>query len=281
MKKPSVSIVIPTFNRASTIERSVKSVLEQTFDDIEVIVVDDGSTDDTEEVMSKFSDSRIKYLKQSNAGACAARNKGIDNSSGQYIAFQDSDDFWHPDKLEKQLLNIEAENSDFDICFMNSVFPNGDKRLIPSKKAIKAGLSSRSILESNFISTQMILAKRSVFDSIRFDERLPRFQDWDLGIRMINAYKMSVTKESLVDQYILSDSITTNPQKAMIAFSILESKYCDLLKANKKEYSIFLRRKVSSCKDLLSKQEIQCIYRKSLSINFNIKSFVKLVLSFL
>ena len=95
---PKVSVVIPTFNRADTIGDSIKSVLEQTFKDFEVIVVDDGSTDGTESVVAAFGDSRIKYIMQDNAGACAARNNGIRHANGEYIAFQDSDDYWMPRK---------------------------------------------------------------------------------------------------------------------------------------------------------------------------------------
>ena len=115
---PKVSVVIPTFNRADTIGDSIKSVLEQTFKDFEVIVVDDGSTDGTESVVAAFGDSRIKYIMQDNAGACAARNNGIRHANGEYIAFQDSDDYWMPRKLERQLQNISLHDSKIDICIL-------------------------------------------------------------------------------------------------------------------------------------------------------------------
>ena len=97
-----ISVIIPTYNRGNMIERAVRSVLNQTYNNIEVIVVDDGSTDNTEEVIKDIKDTSVIYIKEANAGACVARNKGIDVSSGDYIAFLDSDDEWFPEKLEIQ-----------------------------------------------------------------------------------------------------------------------------------------------------------------------------------
>lgn len=101
---PFVSIVIPTYNRARFLGRLVRSVLNQTYKNFEVIVADDASTDDTAEIIKTFKDDRIRYIRhESNAGAAAARNTGIKASRGEYVAFQDSDDEWLPEKLEKQM----------------------------------------------------------------------------------------------------------------------------------------------------------------------------------
>ena len=98
-----ISVVLPTYNRARCLSRSINSVLNQTFSNLELIIVDDGSTDNTRELVESFSDPRIRYIYQENAGACAARNHGINEALGTYIAFQDSDDEWRKDKLEIQL----------------------------------------------------------------------------------------------------------------------------------------------------------------------------------
>ena len=98
-----ISVIIPTYNRAGTLLAAAQSVLQQTYRDIELIIVDDGSTDDTSKVVSALQDGRVRYIPLGkNCGACAARNRGIDEAKGEYIAFQDSDDLWHSDKLERE-----------------------------------------------------------------------------------------------------------------------------------------------------------------------------------
>src|SRR5262245_27326295 len=99
---PRVSVIIPTFNRADLIGETVESVLSQTFDDFEIIIVDDGSTDSTKEVIRRF-DGPINYLYQENRGLSCARNRGFDASSGDYVCFLDSDDVWNPRMLERQV----------------------------------------------------------------------------------------------------------------------------------------------------------------------------------
>ena len=119
-EKPTVSIIIPTYNRAHLIDRSIQSVLNQTYQDFELIVVDDGSTDNTEDIIRQFQekDKRIKYIKHDkNKGGSAARNTGIKNSRGEYIAFQDSDDEWFPEKLEKQIEIIECTDPKVGIVY--------------------------------------------------------------------------------------------------------------------------------------------------------------------
>ena len=107
-KTPKVSVIIPTYNRAHLVGRAIRSVLNQTYQDFEIIVVDDGSTDNTEEVVKSFNDPRIRYIRhEKNRGGSAACNTGIRAARGEYIAFQDSDDEWLPEKLEKQMQVFE------------------------------------------------------------------------------------------------------------------------------------------------------------------------------
>lgn len=119
------SVVIPSYNRSGMTADAVNSVLSQTFRDFEIIVVDDGSTDDTEEALRRFSD-RITYHKQKNAGVASARNKGISLSSGSYICYLDSDDLWHPDKLATYKDAIDANP---EIAFLFSDFHKHDVKL--------------------------------------------------------------------------------------------------------------------------------------------------------
>lgn len=114
---PKISVVIPTYNRAANVQKAIKSVLAQTFSDVEVIVVDDGSSDDTGDVIAKTFGDRVRYFYQSNQGASAARNKGIAEARGEWIAFLDSDDEWEREKLELQLKTLERFAAECGGCY--------------------------------------------------------------------------------------------------------------------------------------------------------------------
>jgi len=124
MTSPSVSVIIPTYNRASLISATLDSVLEQSLRPTEVIVVDDGSTDDTAEVVARYA-TRIRYVRQDNAGVAAARNHGASLASGEWIAFVDSDDLWHPDKLRLQLHALELSRANWSITDVERIDPSG------------------------------------------------------------------------------------------------------------------------------------------------------------
>ena len=115
--KRKVSVIIPTYNREGILGRSIESVLNQTYTEFELIIVDDGSTDNTRQLVENIHDDRISYYYvKNNSGAAAARNYGIERAEGEYIAFQDSDDYWHSDKLEKQMKVMES-NPDIGFVF--------------------------------------------------------------------------------------------------------------------------------------------------------------------
>ena len=117
-----ISVIIPTYNRGNIIINSIKSALNQTFKNLEIIVVDDGSTDNTKEKLAQIKDERLKYIKlEKNTGGSNARNIGIKNATGQFISFQDSDDILYPEKLEKQMKNLINKNSHFDFCKINVI----------------------------------------------------------------------------------------------------------------------------------------------------------------
>ncbi len=222
-----ISVIIPTYNRASLVGKSIKSVLDQTYTNLEVIVVDDHSTDDTDKVIKRIKDKRVRYIKlEENRGACVARNVGLDNATGDFIAFQDSDDIFHKNKLERQLSNMMKKQADFDFCKLNIIMDDTSWNL-PSKEQDEI-LNEETFLDElckgNFISTQAIVAKRCVFEHIRFDERLPRFQDFDLVLRVANEYKISYTKQALVDLYRQEDSISKSNDKLEKACIIMLKK---------------------------------------------------------
>ena len=224
----TISVIIPTYNRGKYITESLMSVLKQTYHNLEIIVIDDGSTDNTEFLISQFKDDRIKYIKlRENKGACFARNLGIKMANGDYITFQDSDDIYHLNKIEKQYRNIIKKNSDFDFCEICFHFNSTFKVIFPRKYQLKK-IMRKQILEElcngNFISTQSILIKRALIKNNLFDINFPRLQDYDLVLRIIPNCKVSFSKEVLVDLYRKEDSIGHSIEKLNQSFYLLSLK---------------------------------------------------------
>lgn len=213
-----ISVIIPTYNRERTILRSIDSVLRQTYDDIEVIVVDDCSTDRTGEVISGIGDSRVRYYRlEVNQGACTARNKGIELARGDHIAFQDSDDIWLPQKLEKQLAALMDNSADVCFCKLEKHCID-DSRLPYMFPEVKGSrfFSHRDMYLSSKASTQTILAKKRVCDDIRFDSKVRKAQDYDWTIRASEKYSFFYLDEPLAVQYLQDDSISVSGVKGSI-----------------------------------------------------------------
>lgn len=233
-----ISVVIPTFNREKTIIKSINSVLNQTYKNIEVIVVDDYSTDNTEKEIKKIKDKRLKYFKlPENKGASYARNYGIEKSSGKYISFQDSDDTFRKDKLEKQLENLIKNNTDLDFCKLK-IHETKSDWFLPTKGQMY-NLNRKKYIDElckgNFISTQAILIKKEILNNIKFDITLPRFQDYDLMLRIVPICKTSYTNITLADLYRQKDSISHSDKKLKKACSIMLNKEYNLTKTQKEE----------------------------------------------
>ena len=211
---PAVSVVIPTFNRGHLLERSLHSVLVQTFSDLEVIVVDDGSTDDTERRVRAFDDPRIVYIRHEvSRGAPTARNTGIEIAKGRLIAFQDSDDIWMVDKLEKQMALVATVGSDPVVVYCGFARWNkGAITYIPqSSVSHRSGRILPNLLRRNFVSTQTILAPRQCLEEVGgFDPALRRLQDWELAIRLADRFEFRIADEPLVMVYHTTGSISTN-----------------------------------------------------------------------
>ena len=247
-----ISIIIPTYNRSHTLIPSVDSVLHQTYKNIELIIIDDCSTDDTESVVKSIGDSRIIYFKlNKNSGACVARNKGIELAKGEYIAFNDSDDIWLPEKLEKQLKFLDEQKADVTTCMMNVYDENNQLMYIfPESKQIKnEQLSQDSLLEYNCTSTQLLFGKAECFKNNPFDSSMPRFQDWEECLRLSEKYNFVFQNEILVNTFQQKDSITKNPQKGLTGMQILHKKYSIKINENKNIANSFYRKMASfSCR---------------------------------
>ena len=242
---PKVTIVLPSFNRGNLLKKSIESILNQTYTNFELIVVDDGSTDNTESVVDKIKkkDKRVIYLKHmKNMGASAARNSGIRIAKGEFIAFQDSDDIWKPNKLEKQMEIFEKTSEKTAVVYTGFLKILNTKKIYfpPPYIRGKEGYIYNSLLKENFITTQTILIRRNVFKEIGiFDEQLPRLQDWDLFLRISKSFEFKFINEPLVIVKVTKDSISSNKENLIKAYQIILKKNISELKNQPKILSIF------------------------------------------
>ena len=196
-----VSVVIPTYNRADFVERAVYSVLSQTYPNLEVIIVDDASTDDTQGRIKALQqvDHRIQYFRhESNRGAQAARNTGIQAAQGGYIAFLDSDNEWLPRKLERQmtLFSHRADSPGVVYCSYWEVAPSGNvlNEYVPRYR----GLVYKQVLDNWLTDTGTLVVRKDILEKIHgFDENVHAFQEWDLCIRLARECEFDFVPECL------------------------------------------------------------------------------------
>lgn len=235
-----ISIVIPTYNRATTILEAVRSVLTQTYQDIEVIIVDDGSTDKTKDIVEDIEDKRVKYIRLAdNAGACKARNIGIDAAKGDYIAFQDSDDIWQPNKLERQMAFMYKVGVDMVFSAIKRFYKYGEKKTSIFPDKVPTNMPScnemfHDLLSENYVSMVTVLCKSECARDTRFDETLPCRQDWDWALRIFKKYHVRFLNEILVDSYQQSDSITSSVKIQIVALRIIYEKYKETIEKDSK-----------------------------------------------
>ena len=219
-RSPTVSVIIPTHNRAHLVGRAIRSVLNQTYQDFEIIVVDDGSIDTTEKVVRRFDDDRIRYIRHGeNKGGSAARNTGIKAAKGKYIAFLDSDDEWLPEKLEKQTRAFENEDLQVGVVYAKFVNINENGESLDKNVAKCEGFAFRQLLSSNRVGTvSSVMVRSECFQKVGgFDETLPSCQDWDMWLRLARHYKFHFIPEVLVKYFKQHEPrIGTNPE-AVIA----------------------------------------------------------------
>jgi glycosyltransferase involved in cell wall biosynthesis len=247
-KTHKVSVVIPTYNRASTIKRAVASVLAQGFPIHEVIIVDDGSTDDTLELLSFIKDSRIKIVKSpGRLGAPTARNLGVEASSGDWIAFQDSDDYWFGHKLERQFERLD-QIPDAILCYCGLIqYYDGKLGFVPGENILKfEGSVYGELLKTSFISTQTIVVKRSAFlESGGFRPDMPRLQDWELVLRLAKMGSFCCALEPLVIVYSTPGNLTSDAGKGANARLTILDLHKEAFSASpsllKKHYHIIAR----------------------------------------
>ena len=216
---PTISVILPTHNRGHSIARAIQSVLDQTYSNLELIVVDDGSTDNTEEIVNAYKDRRIRYIRHEvNRGAGAARNTGLKLSRGAFIAFQDSDDEWLPEKLQKQIDVYLHATPDIGVVYtdMYRISEMGKTKYWKSPVIKKGRLINPKTLDyqTQGLGIQSTLIRRDCFNIVGlFDENLPRWIDLELFIRLSKYYEFICIRDPLVRMryrnYILEQIILT------------------------------------------------------------------------
>ena len=204
IEQPLVSVVMPTYNHAQFIGDAIGSVLDQTYKNIELIIIDNYSEDDTEEIIASFHNTRIKYKKFRNNGIIAAsRNIGIRESHGKYIAFLDSDDIWVPTKIEKQIKLLENNENTFLVYSRYTVIRNGlFRKIMPKRKRLKSGNAFIPLfLSNNFIGSSSVLLRNALVENnflFDTDKRLRAIEDYDLWLRIAKNKRIDYVDESLV-----------------------------------------------------------------------------------
>lgn len=254
---PLVSVIIPTYNRAGLLKRAVESVLRQTFQDFEIIIVDDASRDETQKAIKKYNDRRLIYLRHSfNKGGGAARNTGIIAAGGDFIAFLDSDDEWLPQKLEKQLQVFAGLPPEYGLVYSGFWRIDGDTRwYVPGEEMRpESGSVYARLLNCNFVGTSVALVKkRYLAKAGLFDESLPRFQDWELWLRLAGVCHFYYLEEALCHSYIVPGNISSDlPAKVKATRLIFDRYYADI-KKNKKllsDYHFRLGRDLCRLEDM-------------------------------
>lgn len=204
----TISIILPTYNRRDLLPRAVESALGQSYTDIEILIVDDGSIDGTAELVETWSDQRIRYIPlPHNGGAAHARNVGVSYATGNLIAFLDSDDSWRPSKLEKQMA-YWRENPGFSMiyCPFYAHIKDGGGQFPYDTMGILEGSIFVELLLRNTIGTPTMLLKKDCFlECGGFDTTFSSLEDWEFAIRFARKYTIGYVDEVLVDAYYGGD----------------------------------------------------------------------------
>jgi glycosyltransferase involved in cell wall biosynthesis len=230
-----ISVVIPTYNRSSLIGKSIESVFSQDYPNLEVIVVDDGSTDDTQQVIEVLKNPKLRYFRhEQNRGAPAARNTGLHQARGEYIAFLDSDDAWIPGKLSKQMEVMLRSDGDVALVYGGMRKIDDEGNTTGYKKPRKRGNIYQSLLKDNIIgSTSIPLLKTKVVkETGGFDEELRSRQDYDLWLRIAKLYKVDFVPEPLVLYRVHRNRISGNVDAQLQGTHRVLEKYFEDIQRN-------------------------------------------------
>ncbi len=215
MKSPLVSVIIPAYNAEKYIERTIHSALLQDYENLEIIVIDDGSTDNTADVVKKLAekDRRLKYVHQQNGGVSSARNHGYKFSKGEYLAFLDADDIWLPDNVSKKLAHLQ-DNPDVGLVHSDALLIDENDNSLNEVKKGKSGWVLDDLLSWNetcIPAPSSIIVKREVIDSVGgFDTSLSTAADQEFFFRVASKYKIGRVEEVTWQYRIHSQNMHSN-----------------------------------------------------------------------
>jgi glycosyltransferase involved in cell wall biosynthesis len=220
---PLVSVIIPTFNRARLIKRALDSVVAQNFKNYEVIVVDDGSTDNLAFVATYPGLAHVRLIRHpENRGAAASRNTGITAATGRFVAFLDSDDCWHPDKLSCQVTVLRSAASNVGACLTGYILHKGDRELTICPQLSPGRFKTEILFGCTISPGTTLLINRSVFDQIGlFDENLRRLEDWDWLLRFAEVYDIVFIPKPLATVYVSAWEEHSIPDEADLVLQAL------------------------------------------------------------
>ncbi len=223
---PIVSVVIPTYNRKDIISRAINSVLNQTYENYEIIIIDDGSTDGTIEYIKNHFNSKIKCISQKNKGASAARNRGISEANGKYIAFLDSDDEWVESKLKDQFAFLD-KNPEIALLCGRTYRSDNVKRVNSSLSKSIVGNLFNTLFMHSFVSTPTVIAKKEVLDAVGgFDTSYKSAEDFDLWLKITKNYKCAFLPDLVAIVNRGKDNLSTDKITLHLhALTILENHY--------------------------------------------------------
>lgn len=210
---PEVSVVIPTYNAEFFISDTINSVLNQTYKDFEIILVDDGSTDNTDRIVAQQHAGKVKYIRQKNSGVSSARNKAISMTKGDFIAFIDCDDIWLENKLEAQV-SILKKSKELGLVFSNAyILDEKGRRLKDFFKIVRphSGMVFNKLVQDNFIPMLTAVVKREALDRVGlFDPRYKIAEDWDIFLRIARVYPVTYINQPLAEYRIHKYSHSKN-----------------------------------------------------------------------
>lgn len=276
MTESLISVIIPTYKRhPDMLNRAIKSVQTQTYTNLEIIIVDDSPHDYMDRVLIEnmiyeLCDNRVHYIKhEKNLGACAARNTGISNSKGDFIAFLDDDDEWLPTKLEKQILKMANSNTGLVYCKQVIINDTTQNETYDNRKCL-SGKVFHSLLKANFIgSTSFVLIRKECFEYVgRFNTDLESAQDYELWLRIAQDYMIDYVNEHLVKYHIHeSERISANANKKIQGLEMLNEIYADYLNNHKAIKSIRLIRIVPYYLKLNDKTKAWDLYKQAVKLS--------------
>lgn len=236
-----VSIILPTYNRAYCISKAIDSVMNQTCQDFVLIIVDDGSTDNTSGLVSQYRQqygNQISYIRlEQNEGVANARNIGMRHAAGEYIAFQDSDDYWVKDKLEKQLCAIEETGADFSYTYIKYMVDEQRTVVVPDACIEQTKMSGDiygQLLYGNMIGAPTLVMKRKCYEAVgEFDRIFPALEDYEYALRLARDFKAAFVGECLLEAALTDDGVSSNGTNDALAGCMLVGRYKkDLLAYN-------------------------------------------------